>query len=288
MTTTVSHYFVRDEVAKTYARVSAPASGPALAGYSDEDLAALPPGAAGEFFGCGNPLSFVAVRPGDTVLDLGSGAGVDLVLAARRVGPEGHVIGVDMTDVMIDRARRNVAAGGFTNVEIRKGLIEKLPVDDSSVDWVISNCVISLSPEKDRVFAEVARVLRPGGRMLVSDIVVDEALALLLTRLTRVVPSIAHARTEDAYLATMARAGLVDLAVEDRFLYERDHLLGMFGGEENALAAAACPIASFRGRLLSRPLRLGLALGARVAAGHVWSSKLSARRPLEAGRRMES
>jgi arsenite methyltransferase len=270
---------IRAAVAKTYAHVTSPIGGVRLAGYSNDELAELPPSAPGEFFGCGNPLALADVRPGDTVLDLGSGAGLDLVLAGRRVGPQGRVFGVDMTDVMIERARRNVAASGLTNVEIHKGLIEALPLADASVDWVISNCVISLSPEKERVFSEVARVLRPGGRMLISDIVVDRALARVLSRLTRVAPSIAHARTEDVYRAAMTRAGLVDVNVRARFIYEREHLLGMFGDEANVLAASACPIASMRQRFVSPLLRMGLALGARIAAGRVWSSKFAARRP---------
>ena len=115
-------------------------------------------------FGCGDPLLFSNVHKGATVLDLGSGAGYDLIAAAARVGPTGRVIGVDMTDDMIEAARRNVLAAGYANVEIRKGIIENLPVESSTVDWVISNCVINLSPEKDRVFSEIARVLKPGGR----------------------------------------------------------------------------------------------------------------------------
>ncbi|MGH6961179.1 MAG: methyltransferase domain-containing protein, partial [Dongiaceae bacterium] len=128
-----------------------------LAGYGAEAGALTE--ANQDSFGCGKPLAFSEVRQGDTVLDLGSGAGLDLLLASGRVGPTGRVIGVDMTDAMIDRARANVARQGATNVEVRKGLIEDLPVESSSVDWVISNCVLNLSPDKPRVFAEIARVL---------------------------------------------------------------------------------------------------------------------------------
>ena len=145
-----------------------------LAGYSDEEFAALPADAVVNSFGCGNPLAFSAVQPGEVVLDLGSGAGIDLLLAARKVGAAGRVIGVDMTEEMIARARANIAAAGIENAEVRQGIIEELPVEDSSVDWVISNCVINLSPEKPRVFAEIARVLKPGGTMLVSDIVAED------------------------------------------------------------------------------------------------------------------
>ncbi len=167
---------LRSDVAKAYGeRVAQPASGRLLrrraaqkgavvefAGYTADELAELPDDAVVNSFGCGNPVALAGLRKGDVVLDLGSGAGIDLLLAARLVGPEGRVIGVDMTDEMIARAEANIAAAGLANVEVRKGIIEELPVEDASVDWVISNCVINLSPEKERVFAEIARVLRPG------------------------------------------------------------------------------------------------------------------------------
>jgi SAM-dependent methyltransferase len=142
-----------------------------LAGYTREELESLPPEAVTNSFGCGNPLAFAEVQEGQTVLDLGSGAGIDVLLAAKIVGPTGRVIGVDMTDEMIAKARENAAAAGLNNVDVRKGIIEKLPLENNSIDWVISNCVINLSPYKHEVFAEIARVLKPGGHMHVSDIV---------------------------------------------------------------------------------------------------------------------
>jgi SAM-dependent methyltransferase len=200
-----------------------------LAGYTDAQIADLPAAAVVNAFGCGNPLAFSAVRPGDVVVDLGSGAGIDLLLAARKVGARGRVIGVDMTDEMIARARQNAAEAGLDNVEVRKGVIEDLPVDDAGVDWVISNCVINLSPEKHRVFAEIARVLRPGGEMLVADIVAEK-LPEALTRDRRVYSAcLAGAIPERAYVDGLRAAGLVDVQVRDRLVYDEEQLLGLIG-----------------------------------------------------------
>lgn len=202
-----------------------------LAGYDSQELAALPVEAVINSFGCGNPLAFSEVQPGDVVLDLGSGAGIDLIIAAKMVGPTGRVIGVDMTDAMIEKARANVAAAGMKNVEIRKGLIEELPVESGTVDWVISNCVINLSPDKPRVFAEIARVLRPGGQMRVSDIVVRDLPEAVRKNAALYSSCIAGAISEEEYLAGLKSAGLLDAAVRDRQLYDAPQIEALVGSE---------------------------------------------------------
>jgi SAM-dependent methyltransferase len=198
-----------------------------LAGYAPEELASLPADAVENSFGCGNPVAFSDVRPGETVLDLGSGAGIDLLLAAQKVGSEGKVIGVDMTDEMIARARANVAAAGYANVEVRKGYIEELPVEDSSVDLVISNCVLNLSPDKARVFSEIARVLKPGGRLRVSDIVAEDLPQWARESAALYSSCVAGAISEADYVGGLADAGLVDVRVLDRMTYDETQLQAM-------------------------------------------------------------
>jgi len=191
-------------------------------GYSDEELAALPQG-ADLGLGCGNPVALAALEPGTVVLDLGSGAGIDCFLAARKVGPAGRVIGVDMTPEMVGKARANGRKVAATNVEFRLGEIEHMPVADSSVDVVISNCVINLSPDKPQVFREALRVLRPGGRLMVSDIVLDAPLPqALLDSAAAYVGCISGASLRDDYLAMIAAAGFerIRVVAEDRFPVE--------------------------------------------------------------------
>ncbi len=181
-------------------------------GYSDEDLALA--GDANLGLGCGNPLALTEIKPGMTVLDLGSGAGFDAFLAWNRVGPAGRVIGVDMTDDMLALARQNAEKRRAANVEFRKGFIESLPVESSTVDYVISNCVINLSPDKVAVFREIARVLKPGGQFAVSDIVLLQPLPEALKNdISAYVGCISGASLLTEYLSTALAAGLRDLSI---------------------------------------------------------------------------
>ncbi len=184
-------------------------------GYSDEEMAAAPEG-ANLGLGCGNPVALASLREGETVLDLGSGAGFDCFLAARQVGASGRVIGVDMTPEMIEKARENARQSGVTNVEFRLGEIENLPAGDSSVDAIISNCVINLAPDKKRVFSEAFRVLKPGGRVLVSDIVLTKTLPEnIKNSIEAYVGCIAGAALESDYLAAIKTAGFHEIKTRD-------------------------------------------------------------------------
>ena len=183
--------------------------------YGAADRAALPEAAVLASLGCGNPTAVAELREGETVLDLGSGGGIDVLLSARRVGSTGRAIGVDMTDEMLELARRNAADAGATNVEFRKGAIEALPLETSSVDVVISNCVINLSADKAAVIGEIARVLRPGGRIGISDVVSDDGL-ILAERASRggFAGCISGALSFSEYRAALQAAGLTDISIE--------------------------------------------------------------------------
>jgi len=183
-------------------------------GYSAQDIESVPAG-ADLGLGCGNPQAIASLQPGEVVLDLGSGAGFDCFLAARQVGPSGRVIGVDMTPEMLARARANAEKAGVSNVEFRLGEIEHLPVADASADVVISNCVINLSPDKRSVMREAFRVLRPGGRLAVSDIVATGELPQAVRDDLRLISACIGGAAAIADLESMLReAGFVDVAIE--------------------------------------------------------------------------
>jgi SAM-dependent methyltransferase len=188
-------------------------------GYSDAQINAVPEG-ANLGFGCGNPVALASLREGDRVLDLGSGAGFDAFLAAQKVGKTGRVIGVDMTPEMIAKAKENAQKGNYTNVEFRLGEIEKLPVEDNTVDVIISNCVINLSPDKESVFKEAFRVLKPGGRLMVSDLVLVKDLPVSVKESVEAyVGCLAGAIMKHLYLQHMRAAGFDKVRVESETNY---------------------------------------------------------------------
>jgi SAM-dependent methyltransferase len=191
-------------------------------GYSENELAVVPEG-TNLGLGCGNPTALAHLEEGETVLDLGSGAGFDCFLASKEVGPLGRVIGVDMTPEMIERARRAATAGGYENVEFRLGEIEALPLPDNSVDAVISNCVLNLSPERNRVFAEVMRVLKPGGRIMISDLISSIPTPQFLMDSTDALVGCLPVQ-EDEYLGDLRRAGLTEVEIVEEKAYPNDLL----------------------------------------------------------------
>jgi len=194
-------------------------------GYSEEDMQAVPEG-ANLGLGCGNPIALASLKEGETVLDLGSGAGFDCFLAASKVGKNGKVIGVDMTPEMIEKAQENKQKGDYDNVEFRLGEIENLPVADNLVDVVISNCVINLSLDKRRVFGEAFRVLKPGGRIMVSDIVLLEALPdAIRNSIEAYVSCIAGASLKADYLQTIKAAGFEDAKVIEETPFPIEYII---------------------------------------------------------------
>ena len=193
-------------------------------GYSDADVTSVPEG-ANLGLGCGNPIALASLKEGEVVLDLGSGAGFDCFLAAARVGPNGKVIGVDMTPEMLDKARENVRKGNYQNVEFRLGEIENLPVSDNSVNVIISNCVINLSQDKPRVFKEAFRVLKSGGRLMVSDIVLLADLPPeIMSSIEAYVGCVAGASKKSDYLDAIRAAGFQDVKVVNETVFPTDSM----------------------------------------------------------------
>lgn len=224
-------------------------------------------------FGCGNPLAFSSVQPGQAILDLGCGAGLDLLIAADKVGPEGTVIGVDMTEAMLEKARTNIKASGFKNIQVRKGYVEALPVASNSVDLVISNCAINLSPEKAKVFAEIARVLKPGGRMIVSDIVAED-LPWWVRRSGLLTAACAGgAISETQYLEGLRAAGLYECSVLARQHYEPDQMAAVVVDSlPQYLQNASCC-----GKPVARSLLIKVA---KPISEKLWSARITALKPM--------
>lgn len=191
-------------------------------GYKQEDLEGVPED-ANLGLGCGNPIALASLKEGETVVDLGSGAGLDCFIAAKQIGKNGKVIGVDMTAEMIERARENAAKGGFDNVEFRLGEIENLPVADDAADIIISNCVINLSPDKNRVFEESFRVLKPGGRMMVSDIVLMKELPERIKQsIQAYIGCLSGADMKSEYLRKIEDAGFQDVRIVEENIFPVD------------------------------------------------------------------
>lgn len=198
-------------------------------GYTEEELRSVPQG-ANLGLGCGNPVALASLREGETVLDLGSGAGLDCFLAAEKVGEKGRVIGVDMTPEMIDKARENAKKANYENVEFRLGEIENLPVADGTADVIISNCVINLSPNKNRAFEEAFRALRPGGRLMVSDLVLLKELPEEVKKRAHPASCVAEAIMRDEYLKAIEKAGFEEVKVVE----EKQRSFGDVTSDSNA------------------------------------------------------
>ena len=190
-------------------------------GYTEAQISSIPADATEHSFGCGNPLEYADVQEGDVVVDLGSGAGIDVLLASQLVGESGSAIGIDMTPEMIQKAQRNAEEASAKNVDFRLGEIESMPVEDESVDWIISNCVICLSPDKDKVFEEAYRVLKPGGKLVVSDMVANNMPGWARTAVSAWVSCISGALPEDQYLDSIRQAGFEEVRVLNKSAYAK-------------------------------------------------------------------
>lgn len=239
-----------------------------FADYTDSEL---PPELLETSFGCGNPVLFSAIEPGQTVIDLGCGAGLDLLLAADKVGPSGAVIGVDMAEAMLDKARERIVASGYSNIDVRKGEIENLPIRSGTVDWVISNCVINLSPNKDQAFSEIWRVLKPGGRMLVSDIVAENMPFWVRRSGVLTAACAGGAISESEYLTRLGDANLVNAQVLARQHYDPFQLsaVGLDSIPKRIADLSCCgkAVTKVAFQKLARPI-----------SEHLWSARIFAQK----------
>lgn len=224
--------------------------------YSDAEAAELPEAAVLASLGCGNPTALAELKPGEVVLDLGSGGGIDVLLSARRVGPSGYAYGLDMTDDMLALAEKNRQEAGAENVKFLKGHIEEIPLPDNSVDVLISNCVINLSSDKDRVLAEAFRVLKPGGRFAVSDVVIEGALPDSIRKdMEAYVGCVAGALDKDDYLARLGRVGFVGASIEPTRRYRFADLEGSTCGAQAVAALSPAEREKLDGRIMGAFIR---------------------------------
>lgn len=242
--------------------------GAKFADYSTHELDNLPEGITDSSFGCGNPLATSSVKEGDIVLDLGCGTGLDLLLAAEKVGLKGKVIGVDMNEDMLKKAKENIDVSKFKNIELRKGMIEDLPIESGSIDWVISNCVINLSSDKEKAFAEIARVLKPNGRMLISDIV-SENMPWWVKKSGILTAACAGGTiSEKHYLQGLRNAGVTECSVISRQYYEPSQLASaVIDLLPSFITKLSCCGSSIAGSLLTKV--------ASPIAKNLWSAKFS-------------
>jgi len=246
-----------------------------FAGYEEAEMSRLPEDAVVSSFGCGNPVALSQIKEGETVLDLGSGAGLDLLLAAEKVGPSGRVIGIDMTPEMIDRARENFARAGLKNAEVRKGIIEEMPVESGTVDWVISNCVINLSPQKPKVFSEIFRVLKPGGHMLISDIMVKDLPEWVRGIQALYDSCIGGAISEEEYLAGLKKAGMTSVEVVSRIVYDETQMAALADSEVSEVKS----VMSCCGQIPNEELRQIVASASSEMKGKIWSATVYSEKP---------
>lgn len=268
---------MKDEIEDFYRRKLDEAGGktdvsPLIAEYDEALLASAPEGMATSSFGCGDPLAFADAPVGGAVLDLGCGAGLDLIAAARRVGPQGRVIGVDMLPEMVARARENAARAGLSNIEVIEGAIEAVPLPDESVDLIVSNCVVNLSGDKTAVFGEIARLLRPGGGFAIADLCADDLPEWITAHADLHAACLSSVMSEADYVDLARNAGLTDVKVADRLIYD--------AGQVEQLIRDELPVAldAIAARIGDEAKDVAPMIGAALA-GSIRSVKLTGGKP---------